>query len=306
MYPPANFRFLDNMTGPNYGNCRHFAPLFDTCQALAPILPIFFAIFLGMLWKRWVSRNRLRLDEILVCRGLCPNRTKARGLILAGKVRRGTEVLDKPGKRYEDDIPLTLLQPPPYVSRGGEKLDRYLKSFPTEIRGKVALDVGASTGGFTDCLLQKGAAECVCVDVGRGQLHYKLRRDERVRNVERVNARHLTADCLPYPSYDLIVMDLSFISLTKVLPAVWPLLEPRGKLIALVKPQFEAGKSVVDKGKGVIRDDEIPFQVLRDIQAWVRESLKNAALEGWVESPLGGGNRNREFLLGIVKTASEP
>ncbi len=269
-------------------------------------MPIFFAIFYRMLWKRLVNPNRLRLDELLVDRGLCPNRSKARGLILAGKVRRGTEVLDKPGKRYEDTIPLTLLRPPPYVSRGGEKLEHYLKSFPTEIRGKVALDVGASTGGFTDCLLQKGAGQCVCVDVGRGQLHYKLRRDERVKNLEKVNARHLTADQLPYPSYDLIVMDLSFISLTKVLPAVWPLLKTGGKLIALVKPQFEAEKSIVDKGKGVIRDDEIRFKVLLDIQAWVSVSLKNATLEGWVESPLGGGNRNREFLLGIVKTTPHP
>ncbi len=248
-----------------------------------------------------MSRNRLRLDELLVDRGLCPNRSKARGLILSGRVRRGTEVLDKPGKRYDDKIPLTLERPLPYVSRGGQKLDRYLKSFPTEIRGKVALDVGASTGGFTDCLLQKGARKCVCVDVGRGQLHYKLRRDDRVKNLEKINARHLTADQLPYSVYDLIVMDLSFISLTKVLPAVWPLLQVGGKLIALVKPQFEAEKSIVDKGKGVIRDEEVRFRVLLDIQAWVKASLENAALEGWVESPFGGGNRNREYLLGIVK-----
>ena len=253
-----------------------------------------------------MNRKRLRLDELLVDRGLSPNRSQARGLILAGKVRRGTEVLDKPGKRYEDDIPLTLERPPPYVSRGGEKLDRYLQSFPTAIRGKVALDVGASTGGFTDCLLQKGAGQCVCVDVGRGQLHYKLRRDERVWNLEKVNARHLTADQLPYPGYNLIVMDLSFISLTKVLPAVWPLLKAGGKLIALVKPQFEAEKSIVDKGKGIIRDDEVRFKVLFDIQAWVRDSLENATLEGWVESPLGGRNRNREFLLGMVKTTPDP
>ena len=211
--------------------------------------------------------------------------------------------MDKPGKRYDVETPLTLERPPPFVSRGGEKLERYLKSFPTEIRGKVALDVGASTGGFTDCLLQRGARQCVCVDVGRGQLHYKLRQDERVTNLEKVNARHLREDQLPYPSYDLIVMDLSFISLTKVLPAVWPLLVAGGKLIALVKPQFEAEKSIVDKGKGVIRDPKVRLKVLRDMREWVSNSLEGAALEGWVESPVGGANRNHEFLLGIVKTS---
>ncbi len=245
----------------------------------------------------------MRLDELMVAQGMCQNRSQARGLILAGKVRRGTEILDKPGKRYDSTTPLILQKPPPYVSRGGEKLAGYLQSYPTEIRGKVALDVGASTGGFTDCLLQNGARKCVCIDVGRGQLHYKLQQDQRVENLEKVNARYLTADQLPHPSFDLIVMDLSFISLTKVLPAIWPLLHAGGKLIALVKPQFEAEKSIVDKGRGVIRDSKIRLQILQDMQAWVRKSLENAELEGWIESPIAGGEGNREFLLGILKTS---
>tara|TARA_B100001123_G_scaffold302329_1_gene337452 strand:- start:9495 stop:10271 length:777 start_codon:yes stop_codon:yes gene_type:complete len=248
-----------------------------------------------------MQKKKQRLDGLLVERGLCGSRSRAKALILAGKVRAGTEVLDKPGKTYARDAEITLVQPPRYVSRGGEKLDAYLQAFPTKVNGLRFLDVGASTGGFTDCLLQRGAKQAVCVDVGRAQMHQKLLQDERVTNLEKVNARHLHPADLPYPDYNLIVTDLSFISLTKVLPATWPLLRPQGKMIILVKPQFEANKAWADKGKGVIRDPNVRRQVLEDMQNWIQENLHGASLEGHLESPIAGGDGNLEYLVGIIK-----
>jgi 23S rRNA (cytidine1920-2'-O)/16S rRNA (cytidine1409-2'-O)-methyltransferase len=173
-----------------------------------------------------------RLDELLVARGLSPSRAQAKALIMSGRVRHGTERLDKPGKEYPTDLDLSIDQPPRFVSRGGDKLAAWLERFPLALNGVHLLDVGASTGGFTDCALQGGAVSATCVDVGHGQLHEKLRRDSRVTNLEKVNARHLTAGDLPRSSYDLVVMDLSFISLKSVLPAVWPFLRPGGTLVA--------------------------------------------------------------------------
>ncbi len=252
-----------------------------------------------------MSAKNLRLDEILVARELCENRSRAKAVILAGKVRTGTQVLDKPGKTYPTDIELTLIQPPRYVSRGGEKLEAYLLAFPTEVESVTFLDVGASTGGFTDCLLQRGAAEATCIDVGRGQLHYKLQKDSRVQNFEKINARRLTPDQLPHPAYDLIVMDLSFISLKKVLAAIWTVLNPGGKFIALVKPQFEAEKKLVDKGRGIIRDDEVRMRILESIKEWVLKELPGAEIEGSIESPIAGGDGNREFLLGVKRNSND-
>lgn len=248
-----------------------------------------------------MANKNLRLDELLVELGHCDSRSRAKALILAGKVRRGTEILDKPGKTYPLDAELTLVQPPRYVGRGGEKLEAYLEAFPTETENKRSLDVGASTGGFTDCLLQRGVKTAVCIDVGRAQLHHKLLRDPRVTNIEKLNARYLTPDQLPYPTYDLVVMDLSFISLKKVLPAVWPVLTPGGKLIALVKPQFEAAREWVDKGRGVIREDALRHQILEQMIHWSLGTLDRAELEGTLESPLAGGDGNREFLMGLIK-----
>ncbi|MCB1123414.1 MAG: TlyA family RNA methyltransferase, partial [Verrucomicrobiae bacterium] len=179
-----------------------------------------------------MQKKHQRLDELLLIKDLCDSRSQAKALILAGKVRRGTEVLDKPGKAYPVDTELTILQPPRFVGRGGEKLEAYLKAYPISLEGCRSLDVGASTGGFTDCLLQNGISEAVCVDVGHGQLHYKLQQDPRVTNLEKINARYLKAEVLPFPEYDVVVMDLSFISLKKVLSPVWPLLKSGGKLIA--------------------------------------------------------------------------
>src|SRR5882757_2902331 len=205
---------------------------------------------------------KVRLDELLVTRGLAPSRAQAKALIMSGRVLRGTERLDKPGKEFPVDVELTLEKPPRFVSRGGEKLAAALERFALDVRGAHVLDVGASTGGFTDCVLQAGAADVVCVDVGRAQLHAKLRADPRVTNLEKINARHLQPSDLPRSEFDLVVMDLSFISLTAVLPAVWPCLRAGGTLVALVKPQFEAGKAEADKGRGVIRDRAVQDQVL--------------------------------------------
>lgn len=245
--------------------------------------------------------KKLRLDELLVARGLCESRAQAKALVMTGRVLRGTERLDKPGKEFPDDIELTIEQPPRFVSRGGEKLAAALDRFAVDLRGAHVLDVGASTGGFTDCALQAGAADVVCVDVGRAQLHAKLRADPRVTNLEKINARFLTGAELPRPEFDAVVMDLSFISLTVVLPAVWPLLRGGGTLVALVKPQFEAGKAEVDKGRGVIRDASVQEAALAKVREFALAELPHAALVGTMESPITGADGNREFLLGLRK-----
>ena len=248
--------------------------------------------------------KKQRLDELLVARGLAASRAQAKALIMSGRVLRGTERLDKPGKDYPADVALTVEQPPRFVSRGGEKLQAFLTQFAVDLHGAQVLDVGASTGGFTDCVLQAGAASVVCVDVGRAQLHARLRADPRVTNIEQLNARHLQPADLPRPDYDAVVMDLSFISLKNVLPAVWPCVRPGGRLIALVKPQFEAGKAEVDKGRGVIRDAAVQQAVLADITAFALAQLPGAALLGAIDSPITGADGNREFLLGLQKPAA--
>lgn len=245
--------------------------------------------------------GKQRLDELLVARGLVESRSQAKALIMAGRVRHGTERLDKPGKEYPADFDVTLDQPPRFVSRGGEKLAAYLERFPVTLDGAHVLDIGASTGGFTDCALQAGAASATCVDVGTAQLHDKLRRDPRVTNIEKMNARHLAPGSLPRARYDAVVMDLSFISLRSVLPAVWPFLRAGGVLIALVKPQFEAGKAEVDRGQGVIRDDAVRARVLSEVREFALHRLPGAVLHGECESPVHGADGNREFLLGLRK-----
>lgn len=243
--------------------------------------------------------KKMRLDELLVARGLAESRAQAKALIMSGRVRRGTERLDKPGKEFPADLALTLEAPPRFVSRGGEKLAAALENFALDLRGTHVLDVGASTGGFTDCALQAGAADVVCVDVGRAQLHAKLRADSRVTNLEKLNARFLKPTDLPRAEFDAIVMDLSFISLTAVLPAVWPLLRAGGVLVALVKPQFEAGKAEVDKGRGVIRDATVQAATLARVRDFALAELPGASLVGAMDSPITGADGNREFLLGL-------
>ena len=244
---------------------------------------------------------KIRLDELLVARGLCPTRSQAKALIMSGRVRHGTERLDKPGKEFPADFEPVIDQPPRFVSRGGEKLASFLEKFPVELSSAHVLDVGASTGGFTDCALQAGAASSTCVDVGHSQLHDKLRRDPRVTNIEKTNARHLQPGQLPRASYDAVVMDLSFISLRSVLPAVWPFLRAGGSLIALVKPQFEAGKAEADRGQGVIRDDAVRARILGEVREFALRELTGAVVFGEMDSPVHGADGNREFLLGLRK-----
>ena len=248
-----------------------------------------------------MTAAKLRLDELLVARGLAATRAQAKGLIMAGRVRHGTARLDKPGKDFPADLELVVEQPPRFVSRGGEKLAGALAHFALELTGAHGLDVGASTGGFTDCVLQAGAADVVCVDVGRAQLHAKLRADPRVTNLEKVNARHLQPADLPRREFDAVVMDLSFISLKSVLPAIWPCLRAGGTLIALVKPQFEAGKTEVDKGRGVIRNPAVQQATLDSVRDFALAALPGARLLGTLESPITGADGNREFLLGLSK-----
>jgi 23S rRNA (cytidine1920-2'-O)/16S rRNA (cytidine1409-2'-O)-methyltransferase len=248
-----------------------------------------------------MASTRQRLDELLVTRGLADSRSQAKALIMSGRVLHGTTRLDKPGKEFAADIDLLVEQPPRFVSRGGEKLQGWIEKFSLDLRGAHLLDVGASTGGVTDCALQAGASDAVCIDVGRAQLHPKLQADPRVTNLEKINARHLAATDLPRTEFDAIVMDLSFISLRSVLPSVWPFLRSGGSLVALVKPQFEAGKAEVDKGRGIIRDTAVQDAVLADIQAFALAQLPGATLIGTMDSPITGTDGNREFLLGLQK-----
>lgn len=232
---------------------------------------------------------RERLDEALVARGLAETRSQARALIMAGAVRSGDRVLDKPGMPAPAG-PLEVVGGARFVSRGGEKLQRALDVFPVAPAGRVCADLGASTGGFTDCLLQAGAARVYAVDVGRGQLHWRLRQDGRVVVIERQNARYLEA--LPEP-VSLVVADLSFISLALILPVIHRLLTPDGEAVTLVKPQFEAGREQVGKG-GVVRDPTIHRAVLARFIA--DAGAQGFAVAGLVASPLRGPAGNVEFL----------
>lgn len=243
-----------------------------------------------------------RLDEIVLERGFAQTRSEAKALIMTGKVRRGTERLDKAGAKYDDDIELEVEASQRFVGRGGEKLLGWIERFGLSFEGCQVLDVGACTGGFSDCALQHGAAGATCVDVGYGQLHKKLRDDPRVTNLEKTNARYLAADQLPHPQYERIVMDLSFISLKTVLPNVWPFLKPDGVLIALVKPQFEVGKPIADKFKGVIKDAAAREKALQDVKEFALAQLPGAALVGEMESPITGGDGNVEYLIGLAKS----
>lgn len=245
---------------------------------------------------------RIRLDELLVRRGLAESRAQARALIMAGRVLHGTERLEKPGREYPGDLAVALEPSPRFVSRGGEKLSAFIEAFAVDLRGAHVLDVGASTGGFTDCALQAGAADATCVDVGRGQLHAKLRSDPRVTNIEKLNARRLKPGGLPRAGYDAVLMDLSFISLKTVLPAAWPFVRPGGILIALIKPQFEAGKAEADRGRGVIRDPAVQEAARADVCSFALAELPGATMLGVMNSPLAGADGNREYLLGLKKT----
>jgi 23S rRNA (cytidine1920-2'-O)/16S rRNA (cytidine1409-2'-O)-methyltransferase len=236
-----------------------------------------------------------RLDQVLVARGLCESREKAQRAILAGNVRINGQLAKKASDKVKPGDAVELMAGEKFVSRGGLKLEKGLDFFGMDVKGIVAVDLGASTGGFTDCLLQRGAAKIFAVDVGKGQLAWKLRNDPRVVVMEQTNARDLTAANFPdRPS--LAVIDCSFISLRKILPAAVAIVGAGGKIVALVKPQFEAGKAEADRGAGVITDPAIHQRVLRELEDFAR------AQAGWnwrgqVESPLLGPAGNKEFLV---------
>ncbi len=245
----------------------------------------------------------IRLDQALVERRLCDSREKAKRLVLAGQVRINAQPARKASEPVKPADVLTVDAPEKYVSRGGHKLEHALRHFQLDVNGLVALDLGASTGGFTDCLLQHGAARVFAVDVGQGQLAWKLRRDPRVVVMEKTNARYLAIGQMPAPfaPADLAVIDCSFISLQKILPPAVALLKPDGKIVALVKPQFEAGKAEVDKGRGVITDAAVHGRVLDELKTFV---AAQTGLDwcGVTESPLLGPAGNKEFLVLIEKT----
>lgn len=240
--------------------------------------------------------KKIRVDELLVAKGLVESRSKAAAVILAGKVWQGTRRLDKPGHKIPEDTEITLESPPRYVSRGGEKLEGALQHWKLNVTDLVGMDAGASTGGFTDCLLQHGASKVYCVDVGTGQLHWKLRQDERVWFREKQHILEIEPKDMPESPYDIVVTDLSFISLKRVLPHLWNFLKPGGHLIALVKPQFECTPEEANKAKGIIRDPGVQKRVLHEILALAEEELTGCDSLGWCHSPIQGGDGNREFL----------
>jgi 23S rRNA (cytidine1920-2'-O)/16S rRNA (cytidine1409-2'-O)-methyltransferase len=239
---------------------------------------------------------RVRADALLVARGLVDSRTRAQALIMAGEVTSASRRIDKPGTMLDEDAELAVAAQPRFVSRGGDKLDHALEEFARsglDVRDRVCLDVGASTGGFTDCLLQRGARRVIAVDVGYGQLAAKLRTDARVDVRERVNARDLTRESLG-TAIDLVVIDASFIGLAKLIDPIASLLDPGGVLVALVKPQFEAGREAVARGRGVIRDEETRLGAI----AGAREAIANRfALVAEVDSAVPGPKGNVERFI---------
>ena len=235
---------------------------------------------------------KTRLDRLLVDRGLVESREKAQALIMAGEVLLNGQKASKPGQSVDDAASVEVLARPPYVSRGGFKLAGALKHFAIDAAGKVCLDIGSSTGGFTDVLLQAGAARVHAVDVGAGQLAWSLRTDPRVRLHEGINARELRSEEIGERA-DLLTCDVSFISVTLILPAIVPLLQPAGQMVILIKPQFEVGKGQVGKG-GIVRDPELHQAACQRVSGAVREFGFETSI---MDSPILGAEGNKEFLL---------
>jgi 23S rRNA (cytidine1920-2'-O)/16S rRNA (cytidine1409-2'-O)-methyltransferase len=241
--------------------------------------------------------SKARLDVLLVERGLAPTRERARALILAGLVKVGSEVVTKAGAAIAPAADISVTTPDhPYVGRGGVKLAHALDTFAIAVEGRDALDIGASTGGFTDVLLRRGARSVVALDVGHGQLDWTLRQDPRVRVLERINARSLTPALLPagHQSFDLVVADVSFISLKHILPVIPPLLRPNADVVLLVKPQFEAGRREVGKG-GLVRDSAVHARVLSEVSAAANQVGLSPVQT--CPSPIAGMEGNREYFL---------
>ena len=244
-----------------------------------------------------MANNKERLDALLVNRGMFESRAKAQAAIMAGQVLVNEQKIDKPGTQVKPEVTIRLLgNQLRYVSRGGLKLEKALQIFPISVEGKVVADVGASTGGFTDCALQNGAAKVYALDVGYGQLAWKLRSDERVINMERTNVRYLEAKDLP-EQVDAVTIDVAFISLDKILPAVHKILKPTGFVVALIKPQFEAGKENVGK-KGVVREASVHMEVIRNVIAFAKG--EGFGIAGLDFSPIKGPEGNIEYLLHLT------
>ncbi|WP_322509617.1 TlyA family RNA methyltransferase [Anaerolinea sp.] len=244
-----------------------------------------------------IDMAKVRLDILLVQRGLAESRTVAQRLILAGRIRVSNEIITEPSRRVEEDVPLNIDSGPKYVSRGGEKLEAALSAFGlNQLSEFVCADVGASTGGFTDCLLQHGARKVYALDVGYGILHWRLRQDPRVVVMERTNARYV--EVLPEPVH-LVTVDASFISLRILLPVIKRWLFPQsGHVIALIKPQFEAGREEVSRGEGVIRDSNVHQRILKEVLCSAVEM--GYEVKGLIQSPLRGPKGNIEFLTHLV------
>ncbi len=238
------------------------------------------------------SASRVRLDQLLVERGLAESRAKAQALVLAGQVTVDGHRAEKPGHAVPADARIEIAEQMRYASRAGYKLEAALDQWQIDVGGCVCADIGSSTGGFTDCLLQRGAARVYAVDVGAGQLDWKLRNDPRVVLREGVNARYLSAEHIPEP-LDIATADVSFISVTLILPAVTPLLKPEGRMVILVKPQFEVGRGQVGKG-GIVRDPELHRAACERVEQAARAGGFETAI---MESPVLGAEGNREFLL---------
>ena len=241
-----------------------------------------------------MAKPKIRIDQLLIERGLAESRTRAQALVMAGHVMLGDKKADKPGLQVAEDAEISVKgQDHPWVSRGGIKLAHALEQFGIDVTGVVAIDVGSSTGGFTDVLLSKGAAKVYAVDSGTNQLAWKLRQDPRVVVHEQTSARILTAEHIPEPA-DLIVCDASFISLAKVLERPMSFAKPGAQMVALIKPQFEAGRGEVGKG-GVVRDAAVHTRVCEEVSAWLEDS--GWSVKGLTESPITGPKGNVEFLI---------
>lgn len=242
--------------------------------------------------------TRRRLDTELVRRELTTSRTEAQELIAANRVLVNGSVADKPARQVAQADALVIVGPPPrFVGRGAAKLDHALDAFGIDVTGWRALDAGASTGGFTDCLLQRGATHVVALDVGHGQLHERLRADSRVTNLERHNIRHTSLEQIGGP-VDIAVGDLSFISLQLVIPSLVELCQPGAPMVLLVKPQFEAGRQEVDRGRGIITDPAIHDRVRLEVEDALTAS--GCTVVGWTDSPITGADGNREFLVSAL------
>ena len=241
--------------------------------------------------------KKARIDQTLVERGFFASRERAQRAIMAGEVRVGDRVFAKAAELIEIDAPISIVQPPQFASRGALKLGGALDFFEVEVKGKIALDIGSSTGGFTDCLLQRGAAKLFAVDVGHGQLAWKLRNDPRVTVMEKVNARFLSRDDIP-EVVDLCVIDVSFISLTLILPRAFELIAPEGMILALIKPQFELQRKDVGRG-GIVRGPALHEKAQQKIVKFVEEA--NYHVVGLVPSTITGTDGNQEFFICIRK-----